>query len=192
MKSHVEKVIGVVGSPRRGKNTGTLVQKVWEGAKSKGIQTALFYLDDYHINPCKACNACKEGGECVQADDMQTLYSALSETKALVLGTPIYFDHVTAQTKLFLDRLYPYIGPKLEHRFPKGVKSVLVCTWEARNPDAYDNVITWLQRRLSGYFDIETIEVIKASDTETTPVSEKEELLRDAFDVGVRLAEYFG
>ncbi len=189
MTTHAKKVIGIVGSPRHGKNTGTLVERVLEGAKSKGVETELFYISDYRINPCDACDACMQTGECVQDDDMRVFYSALREAKALVLGTPIYFDHVSAQTKLLLDRLYLYTGPNPEHRFPKGVKSVLVATWEASNPEAYDDVIAWLQGRLSYYFDVETIGVIKASGTVTTPVSQREELLREAFDTGVRLSE---
>ena len=189
-RSRVIKVIGVVGSPRHGKNTGTLVQKVLEGVKSNGIETELFYISDYQISPCRACDACKQTGECVQDDDMKILHSAMGEAKGLVLGTPIYLDHVSAQTKVFLDRLYSYLGPNLERRFPKGVKSVLVVTWEAANPDQYNNVITWLQGRLSFYFGIETIEVIKAANTNTVPVSEKEDLLRKAFDTGVRLSDF--
>ena len=191
MNAHIKKVFGVVGSPRHGKNTGILVQKVVEGAKSKGIESVHLYINDFQINPCKACFSCKQTGECLQDDDMQTFYSALGETKVLVLGTPIYFDHVSAQTKLFLDRLYPYLGPDLEHRFPKGVKAVLILTWEDQKPNAYDNVKTWLQDRLSFYFDIETIEVIKAFGTGKTPVSKNSELLNKAFDIGVRLSEYF-
>ena len=184
------KVIGVVGSPRRGKNTGTLVERVLEGAKSKGIKTGLFYISDYQIAPCKACDACKSTGECVQDDDMKILHSAIGEAKVLVLGTPIYFDHVSAQTKIFLDRLYSYLGPDLKQRFPKEVKCVLVVTWEASNPDAYDNVITWLQDRLSGYFAVETVEVIKAANTSAVSVGEREDLLQQTFDVGGRLPEY--
>lgn len=116
------KVIGVVGSPRHGKNTATLVQKVLEGAENKGLETDLFYISDYDISPCRACNACKQTGECVQDDDMKVFYEAIGQAKVLVLGTPIYFDHVSAQTKIFLDRLYSYLHPNLAHRFPKGVK----------------------------------------------------------------------
>ena len=73
------KVIGVVGSPRHGKNTATLVQKVLEGAESNSIGTALFYIGDYNINPCRACNACKRTGECVQDDDMKVLDAAMGQ-----------------------------------------------------------------------------------------------------------------
>lgn len=183
------KVIGVVGSPCRGKNTGTLVRKVLEGAESQGVETALFHVSDYQIGPCRACGACKQTQACVQDDDMTVFYSALEEAKGLILGTPIYLDHVSAQTKTFLDRLYSYLGPNLEHHYPKGVKSVLVVTWGDSNPDLYNHVITWLEKRLSGYFDIQTVEVIKGENTDAVSTSSRDGLLQAAFNAGVRLVE---
>ena len=98
-------VIGIVASPRHGRNTATLVQQVLDGAQSQGAETALLYLEDYEINPCRACDACKETGECIQDDDMAVFYEALERAKGKVVGTPIYFDHIIAQAKAFIDRL---------------------------------------------------------------------------------------
>lgn len=182
------RTIGVVASPRRGQNTGTLVQKVLEGVESAEIDTELHYISDYQIGPCRACDACKETGECVQDDDMHVFHAAIERARGLVLGTPIYLDHVSAQCKIFLDRLYCYLGPDGEHRFPKGVKAVLVVTWEASNPKAYDSVIDWLRGRLSHYFEIDTLEVIKAANTANVPVHHDAELLGRAFEAGVTLA----
>ena len=81
-------VVGVVGSPRHGMNTGLLVQRVLEGAKSQGVKTELFYLCDYRISPCKACRKCKQTGECVQNDDMKLL--DLSIRKGPVARNPKY------------------------------------------------------------------------------------------------------
>ena len=185
------KVIGIVGSARRGRNTATLVQRVLEGAKSEGLETSLFYISDYDIRPCLACMTCKRTGKCSQDDDMKTFYEAFRDAKVIVLGTPIYLDHISAQTKLFLDRMYPYLGPSLEHRFPKGVKAVLVVTWGASGLNAYDDVVKWLKGRLSGYFDIETVAVLKAANADAVPVDRQAQLLERAFHIGEALAEYF-
>lgn len=187
----VKSVIGIVGSPRRGRNTATLVQKVLEGAASKGLPTELFYISDYHINPCDACDACMPTGPCAQKDDMHVFYSAFNRARVLVWGTPIYFDHVSAQTKLVLDRMYLYTGPDPGQRFPAEVKGVLVATWEARDPTAYDSVIAWFRERLSHYFGIETVAVLKAADTNRKPVRQRPELLAEAFRVGTELAKWF-
>ncbi len=39
-------VIGIVGSPRKGFNTDTLVQAVLDGAKDEGTQATKYYLTD--------------------------------------------------------------------------------------------------------------------------------------------------
>jgi len=189
MRSDTGKVIGIVASPRHGGNTGLLVQKVLEGASSRGLPTQLHYLSDLGVAPCDACDACMSTGQCVVDDGMQVLHALFPETRALVLGTPIYFDHVSAQLKAFLDRLYLYTGPNPAYRFPRGVRAVLVATWENSNPARYDDVIAWLQERLSHYFAIETVGIIKASHTGSRPVSQQPELLLRAFAAGAALAE---
>ena len=49
------KVVGMIGSPRKGMNTDTLVTRVLEGAKAVGAETEKIYLNDLNIMPCQAC-----------------------------------------------------------------------------------------------------------------------------------------
>jgi len=181
------RVVGLVGSPRRGRNTATLVQKVLDGAKSQGAEVKLLYLTG--ISPCLACDLCKEKRSCVQDDAMQPIYALLDEAQGIVIGSPIYFDHISAQTKTFFDRLYKYIGPNMEHRFHPGVRAVIVLTWEALNPQAYEGVADWLQERLRYYLGIETVERLLAAQTGRHPVGEREDLLQRAFQAGVKLVQ---
>ena len=189
MNEFIPNVVGIVGSPRRAFNTDTLVHKVLEGARSKGAATRHYLVSDYDIHACDACDACKHLGKCLQDDGMQPIYSALNATNALVIGTPIYCDHISAQTKLILDRMYPYVGANNEHFFPQNVKAVLVATWADPLPNLYDSVLAWLRDRLSIYFDIVTIEMIKAPDTGNSPAHQNPVLMQSAFDAGVRLIE---
>ncbi len=46
------KVLGVVGSPRKGGNTDVLINTALEGAESKDIITEKIYLKDLNINEC--------------------------------------------------------------------------------------------------------------------------------------------
>ncbi len=182
-------VLGIVGSPRHGKNTASLVQAVLNGVASQGMMTELYYLHDYHIGACTGCEECKETQVCVLGDDMRLFYTAIDRCRGLVLGTPVYFDHVSAQTKLFLDRLYAYLGPNLENHFPKGVKAVLLVTWGASKPDMYDYVIEYLAQTLWNYYRVETVASLKAANLERYPTDKKEALYQEAFAAGVRLAE---
>jgi hypothetical protein len=78
-----------VGSPRRGGNTGILVQKVLEGAASQGAETAISYLNELTIHGYQACNSCKEHARCRQEDDMTLLYEVLKRADGFALGSPI-------------------------------------------------------------------------------------------------------
>lgn len=188
------KVLGIVGSPRHGGNTGTLVEQVLAGAESKGAQTELIYLNDLNIKPCQACEVCTASGKCVQDDDMQKVYAALSQANVLVLGSPIYLNYPTAQTMLFLNRLFAYIGPHHEILFPKALKRALVIlTWANPKPDLYKGVADQLSGLLKGFFGIEVIQTLMAAGfghdgrRHRIAIQERPELLAEAFEKGAAL-----
>ena len=181
-------IVGVLGSARHGRNTATLVQKVLEGAQSAGAETELLNIHDHQVAGCNGCDWCKATNECAVDDGMRAFYKALEGSQGLVLGTPIYMDHITAQTKAFIDRLYCYLGPNLEHYFPKNYRAVLVVTYGDSNPDLYAGVIDWLKGRLAFYWDIQTIGVVVAPDADANPPAGSPPLLHSAFEAGVRLA----
>jgi multimeric flavodoxin WrbA len=112
------KVLGIVGSPRRGGNTEVLVDKVLAGAQEAGALTDKVLLYELAIAPCRACDACRKTGKCVQRDDMQTLLEQMERYPVWVLGTPVYYWGPTAQFKAFVDRWY-----RTEHQVtPKTVE----------------------------------------------------------------------
>src|SRR3989339_442307 len=126
------KIIGVNGSPHANHNTGFLVKKVLEGAGKAGAETMLFHPERMKLRSCKACMACKKRPlACSIKDDMAGFVGAVEEGCGLVIGTPVYFDHVSAQLKMFLDRMYCFLGPDLKNHFPKKARAVLVMPHEA-------------------------------------------------------------
>jgi multimeric flavodoxin WrbA len=65
-----------------------------------------------HIRPCRDCGVDPYPKYYLFDDDMQLIYVALESWDVIVLGSPVYFDTVSAQTKLMIDRcncLTPYI-----------------------------------------------------------------------------------
>ena len=180
------KVLGIVGSPRREGNTAKLVEAVLQGAKEAGHQPEVFYLSDMDIGPLEA-----EGDALVYPeDDMTRLYPHLESMGALVLGTPIYYDHVSARTKTFIDRLHFYSrthGEEYRRRFPNGVKAVTVTTQGAGNADRYDYVLDWMKGRLEYYWGMEVVASLKAESTDGNPVGSREELLKRAREIGKKL-----
>jgi multimeric flavodoxin WrbA len=179
-------VLGIVGSPHSEGNTAKLVEAVLEGAKEKGHGTEIFYLGDLEIEPLGA----DERRVTYPEDDMMKLYPHIESMGALVLGSPIYYDHVSARTKLFIDRLHYYSlthGQEYRVLFPKDVKAVTIITYEWNNPDAYDDVVNWMNERLKHYWKMNIVGSLKSWSTSRKPVNESKELLEKANQMGEKL-----
>jgi multimeric flavodoxin WrbA len=177
------KVLGIVGSPRREGHTARLVEAVLEGANEAGHEAEIFYLSELDIGPLEA-----EGGRIAYPeDDMVRLHPHIESMGAIVLGTPIYYDHVSARTKLFIDRLHYFSrthGEEYRRRFPEGVKAVTAITYEAGGPDRYDYVLDWMKRRLEYYWKMKVVAGLKAESTGRNPVEERLDLLKKAKEIG--------
>ena len=184
-------IIAINGSPRSGGGTARLIQEVLAGCEDAGASTQLFQLGEMDVAPCIGCMGCKATAKCVVKDDMQLIYDAINTAevpKGLVLGSPIYFDHITAQLKAFLDRLYCYTYTELGQKmFPKGFGSVLVTTFDADPITTYDSVLEWLKGRLGYYHEIETIAMIALDKATANPPEKRPDILRTAREAGRKL-----
>jgi multimeric flavodoxin WrbA len=112
------RVIGISGSPRENGNTDIIVKEALEGARLAGATVEFIGLSGKCIEGCRACPSCGEGGKCIIDDDMQAIYPKLTASDAVIIGSPIYFGMITAQTKAFIDRTYflTKTGRKLENK----------------------------------------------------------------------------
>lgn len=122
----VLKLVTLVGSPRKGGNTDTLLKKVAEGFTSQGGETQTFYLNELNLRGCQACYACKKTGQCAVKDDTAEIFKAINDADAVVIGSPIYFGRFTAQLALVMDRLFAYLKPDFSSSLAPGKKYGLV------------------------------------------------------------------
>lgn len=104
-------IIAVNGSPRRHRNTATLLNHALEGAKSAGAQTKLIDLYGLSYTGCVSCFACKRKGSacnglCAVEDDLRGVLSEILTADGLLIGSPIYFGDVTGQVRCLLERLW--------------------------------------------------------------------------------------
>ena len=133
------KVIGINASPRKRANTQTLVESILDGAAEKGAETRLVNLRELKINGCLGCEGCKKHlGKCVHKDDLTILLQEMTTYDAVIMGTPVYWYHVTAQFKMLVDRLYcflefgenPETGEQaIKSNFPKRKKFIFILDW---------------------------------------------------------------
>lgn len=100
-----KKVLVLMGSPRKHGNCDRLSDEFIRGAEEKGCQTEKIYLREKNIKDCLGCCACqKNGGVCVQKDDMQEIYEKMKEADVIALASPVYFYTWTALMKRAIDR----------------------------------------------------------------------------------------
>jgi multimeric flavodoxin WrbA len=110
------KVIAVNGSPRKNRNTATLLQKSLDGAKSVGAETELIHLYDLQFRGCISCFTCKRKdtkhvGHCAMKDDLSDYLEKALECDVLLLGSPVYLNNLTGEMLCFLERLiFPNIS----------------------------------------------------------------------------------
>ena len=153
------KIIGINASPRKRANTHTLVEAVLTGAADQGAETRLVNLRELKINGCLGCEGCKKHlGQCVQKDDLTLLLQEMATYDAIVMGTPVYWYHVTAQFKMLVDRLYCFLEfgenaqtgeQTVKSKFPAGKKFIFIISRGDPEPPAlfpqfYDHLNEWL------------------------------------------------
>jgi multimeric flavodoxin WrbA len=107
----MQRILGVVGSPRENGNTERLMRRVLVAAQEEGAEAQFFSVAGQVISACQACGHCKEEplGVCAQRDDMQALYPLLEWAEAVVFGTPVYMNGMSAQMKAVFDRCRPLL-----------------------------------------------------------------------------------
>jgi multimeric flavodoxin WrbA len=99
------KIVAIVGSPRGAKGaTGALAGIVLQGAESLGATTEIVTIKGQEVKPCKACDACHKVGSCPQKDSFRTIKGSVDAADGLILASPNYISHVSAQLKAFIDR----------------------------------------------------------------------------------------
>lgn len=100
------KVLGISGSPRKGRNTEKFLYLALEAAGEVGASTELLSLAELNIRQCIGCNTCVREKKCPldDGDDMALVKGKLLEADAVVFAAPSYFGSVPGVMKNAMDR----------------------------------------------------------------------------------------
>ena len=107
------KIVGIVGSYRKGGIIDSAVSEALKGAESNGADTVKIFLPEKTIEFCNNCRTCTQQpgdkrGKCVHDDDMEEILQQIDEADGYVLGSPVNLGTVTAIMKRFMERLIVY------------------------------------------------------------------------------------
>lgn len=89
-------ILGVFGSPRRSKLSSQLVARALEGAASAGADVRRLYLVDYDIPSFPRSAKTRH----------EELDRLVTESDAMVIGSPVYYKDVSGLIREFIDYLH--------------------------------------------------------------------------------------
>ena len=99
------KVLAIMGSHRKGKNTELALDTFLSGLPQEA-EVDKIYLLGKDIKVCAACGYCeKHYGKCIYDDDMTGLYEKFKTADAVIFASPVYFNSVTTLMKIMIDRV---------------------------------------------------------------------------------------
>jgi multimeric flavodoxin WrbA len=197
------KVLWVSGSPVTGSSTEILLDAISSAIREEladgyRVRITRVRLNELDIIPCQACGESPEPHWCFFEDALHPVYKQLASCDCLLLGTPIHFDTVSSQTKLFIDRCNCFRPADFSNRDPEHdfLKRI-----DRKRPGGMVLVggkQGWFEgarRCIAGFFKwVEVVNegklVYKSTDfNRSGTVREDERALREAHDLGRHLAD---
>ncbi|MCY6370588.1 flavodoxin family protein [Clostridium ganghwense] len=100
------KIIGFSGSTVK---SGVLEKAMEQVLKSTGHEWELVRLNDINMKYCTGCVGCGTTNRCVLKDDINEILDKILEADAILLGGVARFGKLNALTKVFIERLFPFV-----------------------------------------------------------------------------------
>ncbi len=188
------KALVILGSPRVKMNTDVLLEEVIKGLKSKNVQVEKIELGRLRFDPCISCNVCGKTGHCYKKDDMTDIYDKFNNADIIVIGSPMYFNSVTAITKTMIDRCQSfwsskYILKQSSIDKSKRRKGMFVCVGGAKQSEEGFIGATVVMDLFFKAINTEYMYHMLVDNTDEVFVGDSEELTQKAYEMGIKLAE---
>lgn len=183
----MQKILGIIGSPRKNGNTHLLVAEILKGAQQEGALTELLFLNDLTIRECDGCHACWINRKCAKKDDMAMIYPKIAENDVLVFGTPVYWYGPTALMKGFIDRFVYFNCPGNRGQV-RGKTAAVAIPFEEERMETVLPVVTFFEQSLK-YLEMELMgKVIVPGVTKKGEIAQKKDRMEEAFHLGREIA----
>ncbi len=185
------------GSPIRGGSTEIILERIADGISHSSIQPAeseLVRLNDYQYLPCQSCGESPEPAWCIFKDEIEPVYDLYVNSDVVLFGSPIYFDTVSAQAKLFIDRcncLKPAdFSENPEHHFKKILTKKRLGAMVLVGGERQD--IECARKVIAGFFkwtEVENCGCVAYSSVGLEPgtVADDPDKLQEAFALGQKI-----
>ncbi|MFW5649545.1 MAG: flavodoxin family protein [Candidatus Alkaliphilus sp. MAG34] len=190
------KALVILGSPRINMNTDTLLNEVIKGLQSQNVEVEKIILSRLKFEPCIACDVCAETGHCYKQDDLTSIYDKFNNSDIIIVGSPMYFNSVTAITKAMIDRCQSFWSSKYKlnrssidrNRKRRGM---FVGVGGAKYTELEKGFIgaTVVMELFFRATNTEYMYNMLVDNTDEVFVGDREELLKEAYEMGIKLTK---
>lgn len=104
----MKKILALMGSPRRNKNTDSILNCFLDGIDKTNYKIDKLILKDLDVHYCTGCDHCGRTSECIYNDDMQMIYENIDNSDIIIFAAPIYFNSINSLSKNLVDRCQKY------------------------------------------------------------------------------------
>jgi multimeric flavodoxin WrbA len=136
------KLVVLLGSPRKNGNSETVAKAVVAPIEQSGGSVEYIRLNDFSLRPCQGCGGCDKSGNCIIDDDMKDIYTKVDGADRLLLVSPVYFYGLSAQCKIFGDRMQARWARRYllkdRYRQEEGRKGYLISSAATKGPKIFD------------------------------------------------------
>lgn len=194
------KILGIVGSPRKGFNTEVMVKHALKGAASvRNVETELYSLAGKKISPCRSCFSCLKEKKCVVSDDFQEFAIKYVGADGLIIGSPVYHSSITAQLKAAIDRLGNSLCVKYDMQMPRFCKAGGAVVQGLSRWGGQEYVVSFIVNHLLLMKNVPVAPDLSLSESpgasgqapqfDSVSIVKDERALQTAFNLGMRVAE---
>lgn len=174
-----QRVLVLSASPRKGGNSDLLCDQFMVGAKESSNSVEKIYLQDQKINFYLGCGACqRNGGNCVQHDDMGNILEKMVAADVLVMATPIYFYSMNAQLKVLIDRTCP------RYTQISGKKAYFIATSADGSRSAMDAAIAGFRGFLACLNDVDEAGIVYGTGANDAGDIRRSPAMKTAYEMG--------
>ena len=118
------KILAISASPVVESSTELILKRLATSVRthiqdSREVETSFVRLNELKFTPCQACGEAPTPEFCLYDDDLSELYIELAACDCLLFGSPVYFDSVSAQAKMFIDRCNCFRPPDFDNVDPQ-------------------------------------------------------------------------
>lgn len=187
--SLLNRILILLGSPRKKGNSAILADHLSEGASVAGAEVESIYLHNKNITPCSHCDGCKVPARklCVVQDDMQSIYKKIHAADIVVLVSPVYWFNYSAQLKLVIDRGFSGFPNGRAALQKKKIGIILTFGGSDLEDSGGIHAINSFKHMFS-YLKSPIIQILTASSYERGEILQHPSKLEEAEEMGKKLA----